>query len=552
MMRFIVIAWILFIPTALMAAENMHGIAMHGEPKYDEGFSHLSYTNIDATKGGTFTQCAIGTFDTLNDNNIKGKPAEGLYLLHDPLMRRVWDEPFSMYGVVAQSVDLPEDRGSITFHLNPNAIFHDGSKITVMDVEFSFNTLKEKGKPNTRNVYKLVDKVTIEDSNSIRFDFNDNHDRETALILAMMPVLSKTYWESRKFDATTLDAPLGNGPYKIKSVDTGKKIVFEKVTDYWAKNLGVNKAHYNFDELVFDYYRDTNVAIEAFKSGACDVRREFSPASWQVNYDDNADYITETLSHSRPEKAKGFIFNTRRPPLNDVRVRQALTIAFNFDWMNKTLFHGNAKRVESTFPNSTLASDFKLPKGDKRTMLKLAAALLDDAGWNIKDNKRFELSLILNNAAEEKIALGYANDLKRLGVILNIRTLDTAQFFGALNDYDYDMVSWRWVNSLSPGTEQAIYWGCDAAKITGSRNYAGICNADIDTAIANLAQAKTYDVLTSRAQALDKLIMNEYPFIPLYYAGVDYVARWPYIKHPETQSLYGMVLETWWRDTAQE
>ena len=551
-MRVALFAALFFFSTAVAAADTMHGIAMHGTPKYDVGFSHLSYTNPNATKGGTFTQCAIGTFDTLNNNNIKGKPAEGLYLLNDPLMRRVWDEPFSLYGVIAQSVDMPNDRSSITFHLNPNAIFHDGSKITPQDVDFSFNTLKTKGKPNTRNVYKLVDKVTILDADSIRFDFNENHDRETALILAMMPVLSKSYWQGREFDATTLDAPLGNGPYKIKSVDAGKKIIFEKVPDYWAKNLGVNKAHYNFDAMVFDYYRDTNVAIEAFKSGACDARREFNPSAWQVNYNDNSGYITETLPHSRPEKAQGFIFNTRRAPLNDVRVRKALAQAFNFDWMNKTLFHGNAKRVESTFPNSILASDFKLPAGDKRTLLKQAADLLNDSGWPLKDGKRFELTLLLNNAAEEKIALSYANDLKRLGVILNIRTLDTAQFFGALNDYDYDMVSWRWVNSLSPGTEQAIYWGCDAATILGSRNYAGICDGEIDLAIANLVQAKTYAVLRERAQILDQLVMNQYPFIPTFYTGVDYIARWPYIHHPDKQSTYGVVMETWWRDTTAQ
>lgn len=550
-MRLILLSLLYFSSTAALAMDNAHGIAMHGTPKYDAGFSHLSYTNVNATKGGTFTQCAIGTFDTLNDNNIKGKPANGLHLLNDPLMRRVWDEPFSLYGVIAQSIDMPDDRSSITFHLNPNAIFHDGEKITTQDVEFSFNTLKTKGKPNTRNVYKLVDNVTILNTHSIRFDFNDNHDRETALILAMMPVLSKNYWEHREFDATTLDAPVGSGPYKIKSIDAGKKIVFEKVTDYWAKNLGVNKAHYNFDEMVFDYYRDTNVAIEAFKSGACDARREFNPASWKVNYADDTNYITETLPHARPEKAQGFIFNTRRAPLNDVRVRKALTMAFNFDWMNQTLFHGNAKRIESTFPNSALASDFQLPKGNKRELLKQAAQLLNDAGWALKNGQRFELTLLLNNAAEEKVALAYANDLKRLGVVLNIRTLDTAQFFGALNEYDYDMVSWRWVNSLSPGTEQAIYWGCAASKTPGSRNYAGLCDDDIDTVIGQLAQAKTYDDLTSSAQTLDAMIMAQYPFIPLYYTGVDYVARWPYIQHPATQSLYGVVMETWWRDTGK-
>jgi len=529
------------------ASEPMHAIAMHGNPKHAEGFTHLPYANPSAIKGGNLTQCAIGTFDTLNDNTMKGKPAQGLHMLNDPLMRRVWDEPFGLYGIIAQKVSMPDDRSSITFHINPNAIFHDGSRITTADVQFSFNTLRDKGKPNTRNVYKLVEKVDVENDREITFHFGDGHDRETALILAMMPVYSKEYWNGRTFDATSLDAPLGNGPYKIKNVDQGKSITFEKVTDYWAKGNPVHIGHYNFDQMTFDYYRDEQVAVEAFKSGECHVRREFNPAKWMVNYNDDGSYITEELPHSRPEPARGFIFNTRRAPLNDIRVRRALSLAFDFDWVNKTLMGGHAKRIESTFPNSTLKGDFIFGNNDKRTNLKAASEQLDKSGWTLKNGKRFELSLILNNPQEEKIALGYARNLKRLGITLNIRTLDTSQFFGALNDYDYDMVSWRWINSLSPGTEQRIYWGCDAANTKGSRNYAGLCDEKIDKTINDLANAENYNDLTRHAKILDNAIMDAYAFIPLYYTGRDYVARWPYMHRPEAQSLYGMVLETWWR-----
>ena len=255
----------------------------------------------------------------------------------------------------------------------------------------------------------------------------------------------------------------------------------------------------------------------------------------------------ESLPHSRPEKAQGFIFNTRRAPLNDLRVREALNLAFDFDWMNISLFHGKAKQITSTFPNSALAAPHQKQNADKRARLKQADTLLNDAGWSVKNGKRFELTLLLNNPAEEKIALGYARDLKRLGVNLKIRTLDTAQFFGALNDYDYDMVSWRWVNSLSPGTEQAIYWGCDAANTLGSRNYAGICTPEIDAAIADLTTVKTYEELSAQTQKLDALIMAQVAFVPLYYTGVDTVARFPSVNHPEKQSLYGIGFETWWR-----
>lgn len=524
------------------------GIAMHGTPRYQDSETPLSYANADAPQGGTLTQCAIGTFDTLNDNTMKGKPAEGLHLLNDPLMRRVWDEPFSLYGVIAQSADIPDDRSSITFNINPDAIFHDGTPITADDVAFSFETLKEKGKPNTRKVYALVNKVTIENPRRIRFDFGEGADRETPLILAMMVIYSKDYWQGREFDETTLTPPLGNGPYKIKSLEPGKKIIYQRMPNYWAQDLGIHKGHYNFDRMVYEYYRDDQIALEAFKSGECDTRREFNPARWQTSYDKDAAYITEELTHSRPEKAQGFIMNTRRTPLNDPRVREALTLAFDFDWMNKTFFDGHAKRITSTFPNSSLAAPYDKVDETKRERLKKADTLLNGAGFPVTNGQRFDLTLLLNNPAEEKLALGYARDLKRLGITLNIRTLDTAQFYGALNDYDYDMISWRWINSLSPGTEQAIYWGCDAVNVQGSRNYAGICDPQIETTIAELSNAKTYDDLTQLAQKLDKLVMNHYPFVPTYYTGVDNVARWPVIQHPEVQSLYGMVLETWWRD----
>jgi microcin C transport system substrate-binding protein len=544
-MRFILFVFTVFLIP--LSANATNGIAMHGTPKYEKIFDHLSYSNPDAPKGGKITQCSIGTFDTLNDNTIEGKPADGLYLLNDPLMRRVWDEPFSLYGVIAKSIDIPNDRSSITFHLNSKAVFHDGSPITTKDVKFSFETLREKGKPNTRNVYNLVSNVIVTNKHKITFKFTKDHDQETALILAMMPVLSKSYWQDREFDATTLESPLGNGPYKISSIDAGKSIAYERVKDYWAADLPVNIGHYNFDSMTIDYYRDNTVALEAFQSGACDVRREFNPTQWQSAYDNEADYIMETLTHSRPEKARGFIFNKRRELLKDRNVRKALTLAFHFDWMNRTFFNGQAKRIQSTFPNSLLSGDFVLPIQSKRTLLKQANNLLNDAGYAIQDNgQRFTLTLLLNNPLEEKIALGYKKDLKRLGINLEIRTLDTAQFYGALSTYDYDMISWRWVNSLSPGTEQAIYWGCDAAKNEGSRNYSGLCNDDIDTTIKTLTQSKTYEDLVTTTQKLDTMIMSEYPFIPLYYMGVDYVARWPYINHPNKQSTYGMVLETWW------
>jgi ABC-type oligopeptide transport system substrate-binding subunit len=535
-------------PLEAQEVQPSHALAMHGAPKYETEFKYLSYANPEALKGGRLTQCVTGMFDTLNDNTMRGKPARGLHLLNDPLMRRVWGEPFSLYGVIAKSVIVPDDRSTITFNLNPKARFHDGSPISSEDVEYSFNILKEKGKPNTRSVYKLVDKVQVMDEHTIRFDFGDGHNFETAMILAMMPIYSKAYWESRDFDATGFDKPVGNGPYKIKNIDEGRSITYERVKDYWAADNPIHVGHYNFDEMHFQYFRDDQVALEAFKAGTCDFRSESNPAKWAVNYKDGEGYITEALPHDKPEATNGFIMNTRREPLNNNKVRQALTLAFDFDWMNRTLFYGEAKRINSLFSNSALASGFRHEKLNKRTALKKADDLLTQAGYPLENGQRFTLSLLLNRAEEEKIALAYARDLKRLGIILDIKTLDTVQFTGALNDYDYDLISWRWVNTLSPGTEQAIYWGCAAAEVKGSRNYAGICNPHIDKVIAQLADTRDYETLNQLAKRLDRMIMERALFVPLYYTGVNYVAYWPPLNRPENQSLYGNVIETWWME----
>jgi len=553
---FLALIVVLFAPTAtLMANEAEHAITMHGEPKHSANFQYFDYVNINAPQGGTLTQCAIGTFDTLNGYNTKGRAVEGLHLVYDQLMKRAWGEPFSMYGLIAERVVMPDDRSSITFILNPAARFHDGVKITTKDVLFSFETLKKFGKPNTRVVYSLVKHIDIIDDLQIRFEFGDQADRETPLILSLMPIQPAHYWKSRNFDSTTLDEPLGSGPYKIAAIEAGKKIIYSKVNDYWAKDLPVNRGHYNFDNMVYDYYRNEQIAIEAFKTGRCDIRREGNPARWETDYRNDQGYIPESLSHGRPEWVRGFIFNTRRTPMDDINIRKALSLALDFDWINRTLFHGHAKPVTSTFPNSHLAADNRVKETDYdiRMRLRQADALLKDAGWLVERGKRMKdgypltLTLILNNPDEEKIALAYASNLRRLGIELKIRTLDTAQFFGTLNAYDYDMVSWRWINSLSPGSEQMVYWGCDAAKAEGSRNYSGICDAAIDQAASTMTTAKTYNELTHMAHKLDILLMEQNLFVPLYYIGKDYVARWPYIGYPETQSLYGMVLETWWR-----
>ncbi len=542
-------------------AESHFGLAMVGTPKYTAESTHLDYANPDAPKGGTLRQSAIGTFDTLNPFTIKGKSAGGLNLVTDRLMARVWDEPFTMYPLIAERVDVPADRSSITFYLNPKAVFHDGAPITAQDVLFSYGILKEKGRPNMRRIYKLAVPELI-DERTIKFSFSEGYDRETVMIFALMPILSKAYWTDKEFDTTTLTPPLGSGPYKISYIDPGRKITYERMPDYWAKDLLPNKGHHNFEKIIFDYYRDTGVALEAFKSGEIDLWREWDAGNWNSAYDfpdvHDGKVKKEELKHGRPDRVRGFIFNTRRAPFDDIRVRQALNLLFDFDWVNKNLFHGAYERIDSFYPNTDLAYKDKTasapPSG--REAMRQADALLKEAGWVVKDGKRthektgkaLTFEILVDDPSQEKIALALVNNLKRMGITPRVRALDSAAFRDRLNTYDFDMILYYWNATLSPGTEQMLYWSCESAETQGRWNFAGICDLDIDDLAMKIPTAKTRAALHSYTQALDKKLLEGQYMIPLYYNPRDYVAYRPPVTRPETVPLYGMVVETWWMD----
>lgn len=544
---------------ASFAQGDGFGLAMHGEPKYSAQDTHLDYANPDAPKGGRLVMSAVGTFDTINPYSIKGKAAKGLNLVYDRLMQRVWDEPFTMYPLIAERIDVSDDRSSMSIHVNPKARFHDGTPITADDVIFSFETLKTDGRPNMRQIYKLVETVEKKDEYTINMKFGDGYDQETAMIIAMMPVISKSYWDGKVFDQTTLKEPLLNGPYKIKEIDPGRRIVYERVKDYWAKDLLPHIGHYNFDEVVYDYYRDDGVALEAFKSGDVNLRREYDAGKWHSNYNFPAakkgEVTLESLPHGRPEKVHSFIFNTRRAPFDDLRVRKALSLLLDFDWINKNLFHNSYKQIDSFFPNSELAAPLAedTPK-NKRAKMRAADKLLKDAGWVVKDGVRvkdgqpFEFEIILSAPEEEKIALHFKKALERMGIKPRIRVLDSAAYIGRLNEYNFDMTLYFWLSSLSPGTEQPLYWSCKAANEPARWNFAGICDEDIDALASSVASAKTRTALVDTIHKLDQKLLAGHYMIPLYYSGEDYVAYWNKIRRPENTPLYGMVVETWWMD----
>lgn len=587
MARVLCLLLILLLPAAARA-EITHGIAMHGPPKYAEGFTNLDYVNPDAPKGGELRLSRNGSFNNLNNHIITGNNAEGLEQVNDKLMQRVWDEPFTLYGLVAEKVDVAADRSSVTFFLRPEARFHDGRPMTAEDVKFSFEVYRKHGLPVRRRVYGLVTNVEILGEREIRFTFGPGYDHESVMILALMQVLPKHYWETQDISKTTLKPPLGSGPYRIASVEPGRKIVYERVKDYWAKDLPVNKGQYNFDVISHSYFRDEDTSLQAFKAGAYDLRRESDITKWQTRYDFNAltegRVVKEEIEHQRPEWLKAFVFNLRRPLFADRRVREALAHMFNAEWLNRNLYYGKLKRISSAFPNSSLAASglplgeelrileqhradlpadvfgeaYAPPSGDMRENKRKAIALLKEAGWLFRDGalvdvkgQPFAFEILLGDPGDEKSALQFARDLAGIGIKARVRTVDNAQFVGRLDDFDYDMVAYRWVNTLSPGNEQVNYWGSKSARTNGSRNYAGIENPAIDAIADAIGRSTDRETLVARARALDRALMHGHYMIPLFYLGRDLVAYAADIRRPAVTPTYGMVLESWWRDAAK-
>ena len=578
-------------PTAV-AARSSHGIAMHGDVKYGADFRHLDYVNPDAPKGGELRRAVRGSFDNLNPFLIKGVPAHGRHLVFESLLKRTWDEPFSLYGLIAETVEVPDDRSSVTFTLRPEARFHDGRRITVEDVVFSWETLKEKGRPNHRLYYKQVQHIERPGERAIRFVFDAaSPDRELPLILGLMPIISKSYYAGVEFEKTTLVPPVGSGPYRIEKVDAGRSIVYRRDPEYWGRTLAVNRGQHNFDRVRYDYYRDGDVMIEAFKAGEYDLRLEFSGQRWAIAYDFPAAadgrVKREVLPNGRPSGMSALVFNARREMFADRRVRFALAHAFDFSSINKTLLHGAYRRTRSIFDNSELGSrgvpegrelallePFRRdlppdlfekpyrPPGDGgaiRANLRAAKRILAGAGWvvrdgalrRVRDGLGMEFEILLVDPANEKIALAFARNLRRLGVEARVRTVDTPQFQNRRNTYDFDMIVYRWGMSLSPGNEQAFYWGSKAAGQEGTRNYPGIRNPAVDRLIKRMTEARERAVFVDVVRAMDRVLLWGHHFVPLYYLQGDRVAYWNRFGRPKVTPLYGVVIDAWWEDPAK-
>lgn len=589
-------------PSARAEIIKSPSVAMHGTPKYANDYSNFDYVNPDAPKGGALKNAAIGTYDSLNPFIIKGTPAAGLTflgqnLLYDSLMEQSYDEPFSMYGLLAQYIEYDtEDKSWVAFHLNPDAKFHDGKPVTSADVIWTFNTLLEHGTPFFKAYYGDVIKTEAITPHHVKFTFKDAGNAELPLILSQLPVLPKHFWEKEEnnFTETSLLPPLGSGPYTIDKVEAGRSISYKRNPDYWAKDLPVNKGRFNFEAITYDYYKDSNVALEAFLAGEFDTRVENVAKLWNTAYDaapvKDGRIIKEEISHKRPQGMQGFLYNIRRPVFQDSAVREALSYAFDFEWSNKQFAYGGYKRTDSFFENSELAASDGAPSGrvleilepykdqlpasvfngrytppktdgsgNNRTNLRQAMKLLDEAGYKLGDDgvristktgQRLEFEIIDSNPLFERWVLPFIANLKKIGVKASFRVLDPAQYQNRMNDFDYDMTIGSMAQSSSPGNEQRDYWSSVKADMVGSRNYIGIKNPVIDEIVEKIIQAPSREELVALCRALDRILLSGYYVIPHWHIDYWRVAYQSELGRPDILSdITPAVNDTWWIKT---
>jgi microcin C transport system substrate-binding protein len=593
-------ALLVLAPVAASAAEGSegvtksHALSLFGDVKYGPDFTHFDYVNPAAPKGGTVRYSAIGTFDNLNPFILKGSPAAGSGETFDTLMARSDDEPASEYGLVAESVEIPADKRWVQYNLRKEARFHDGTPITPDDVIWTFETLKSKGHPRYRLYYADVVKAEKVGERGVRFSFRSGDNRELPQIVGEMPVLSKKYWAGKEFDKTTLEPPLGSGPYKIEAFDVGRSVTLKRVENYWAKDLPVNRGRNNFDTIRYDYYRDGTVALEAFKAGQYDIRAENAAKNWATGYDSPAFrdklFKKEEIPNKVPTGMQGFAFNTRAGhPFEDIRVRRALSYLFDFEWSNKNLFFGAYTRTKSYFSNSDLASSglptpeelaildkykgeipddvfttaYEPPKtdgsGNIRDNVRQALRLLKEAGWSVqneklvdKNGKQFQFEFLLTQPEFERIVLPFVQNAQKIGINATLRKVDPAQYENRIKSFDYDMTVVVIPESLSPGNEQREFWGSAAVTENGSPNYMGVNSKAIDHLVDLIINTPDRANLVTRVHALDRVLLHSYYVVPNWHITYFRVAAWDKFQRPKVAPPYALALDTWWLDPQRE
>ncbi|MEZ0220115.1 MAG: extracellular solute-binding protein, partial [Tardiphaga sp.] len=549
---------------------------MHGAPALPPDFRQMPYANPDAPKGGRMVQGVLGTFDSLNPFIVRGiaVPQMRGYVI-ESLMARGQDEAFTLYGLLAESVETDDARSFVTFRINPQAQFSDGKPVLAADVLFSWQLLRDKGRPNHRQYYSKVAKAEAPDERTVRFDFGGQADRELPLILGLMPVLPKHAVNPDTFEETSMAPPLGSGPYTVTGVKPGAAVTLTRNPAYWGRDLPINRGLWNFDEIRLDYYREANTHFEAFKRGLYDFRVENEPLRWHDGYTflaaTSGEVIRDSIKTGLPKPSEFLVFNTRRPMFTDIRVRQALTLLFDFEWINRTYFFGLYARSAGFFAGSDLSAytraaddrertllqpyasniaanildgSYRLPVSDgsgrDRPALRTALALLKDAGYVLDNNvlrrqsdkTPLAFEILVTTRDQERIALAYARDLKRAGISANIRSIDAVQFDQRRINFEFDMIQNRWDQSLSPGNEQSFYWGSEAADNPGTRNYMGAKNPAVDAMISAMLEARDHGPFVDAVRAMDRALIAGFYAIPLYYVGEQWIARWNRIERP--------------------
>ncbi len=572
-------------------AEPTYGLSLLGKLQLPPDFAHFPDADPDAPKGGAVSLAAVGSFDSLNPFIVRGSPAIGIGRVWDTLMAPDQDEAEASYAHLAQSVDVAADHRSVTFVLRPEARFNDGTPVLASDVVWSFNTLREKGRPLYRSYWGDVADVQATADRTVVFHFKTADNRELPMILGEVPVLPEHWWKGRDFSAPLTDVPLGSGPYQVERVEPGQTIVYRRVPDWWAANLPTGRGLNNFDTIRYEYFRDPTVALEAFKAGQVDFRQENSAKNWATAYDfpavTNGLVKKESLPQHLPTGMQAFAMNTRRAVFSDRRVRQAMDEVFDFQWMNKNLFYGTYTRTESYFSNSEYASSgvpqgaelallepfraklppelfttpFTLPvtdgSGNNREGLRRALDLLKEAGWTVKDRKmvnaagqQMSFEILLDEPAFERVGLPYAQWLGRLGIDARIRTIDAAQYQKRMDDLDFDMAVAQVPESESLGNEQVDFWSCRSATLPGTVNYAGVCDPAVDAMVAAVVGAKTHEDLVTAAHALDRLLLWGWYMVPQWHLQEAHVAYWNRFGHPARPVRTGLDFDAWWVDPA--
>ncbi|WP_247875341.1 extracellular solute-binding protein [Ochrobactrum sp. Marseille-Q0166] len=576
-----------------------YALSMHGDVALPADFANFPYVNPEAPKGGALRMGVVGTFDSLNPFVLKSMrtTARALFsdadfgnLVYETLMQRSRDEPFTLYGLLAEKVEIDPERKWVEFTLNPKAEWSDGKPVTVEDVIFTYDILTEKGRPPYNNRMSRIDRIEKTGERSVRFVFNDKSDREFPMLIAgTMPVLPKHAIDPETFGNSTLKPPVGSGPYIVSDVQPGQRIIYKRNPDYWGKDLPSQRGLNNFDTISIEYYRNETSLFESFKKGIVDVFLDANPTRWEKSYDFPAvkegKVVKENFEKGTPANMLGFVFNTRRPVFEDRRVRQALGLLFDFEWANRNLFAGQYERLQSFWEGSDLSSVGKAADARERELLaafpdavrkevlegtwhpsttdgtghdrgpaKEAYELLIDAGFSFEhgkaidpSGKQFQFEIMTRSPDEEKVALAYKRNLARLGIDAEIRTADDAQYQQRLQTFDYDMILGALSGSLSPGNEQWMRWGSASRDAQGSFNYPGVADPAVDAMIDAMLAARERDDFVSAVRALDRILISGDYYIPLYYLPYQWVARWDRIGHPEKTSLYGYQLPTWWQ-----